>query len=52
MTRVNSPGHARSRARLRAALDEYPQKAERIDYERVTGVRKTLEFNGKKTKGK
>ena len=34
--------------RLREALDEYPQKAERIDYELVTGVRKTLGTKKKK----
>ena len=40
------------RKRLQTALDEYPKKGGKIDYERVTGVRKAPGTKKKKPKKK
>ncbi len=40
------------RKSLQAALDEYPKKGSKIDYERVTGVRKAAKTKNKKPKRK
>ena len=40
------------RKSLQAALDNYPRKGGKIDYERVTGVRKAPGTKKKKPKGK
>jgi hypothetical protein len=40
------------RKSLQAALDEYPKKGAKIDYERVTGVRKAPGTKKKKPKRK
>ena len=40
------------RKSLQAALDEYPEKGGKIDYERVTGVRKAPGTKKKKPKRK
>ena len=37
---------------LQAALDDYPMKGDKIDYERVTGVRKAPGTKKKKPKKK
>ena len=41
-----------ARKSLQAALDDYPTKGAKIDYERVTGVRKAPGTKKKKPKGK
>ena len=41
-------GPSKVRKRLQAALDQYPEKGGKIEYERVTGVRKTLKAKKKK----
>jgi hypothetical protein len=41
-----------ARKSLQAALDDYPNKGSKIDYQRVSGVRKAAKTKNKKPKRK